>query len=206
MTASNALLLALAAGAALALAIAVQASRAYLGGGLWRVLVYALAAGAGAAAGWRIGGAETAAALAAGGAFAAGLIETDLRRLSLLDLHTAGFALAGLGVGLAAPAGPDFAAMLAGAAAGLAVFAGVRVFFERARGVAALGAGDILLAGACGIWTGWSAFGIWLLAACALAALLAIVRARGYEGLAKARIPLGAAMAASALAAAMFSA
>ena len=196
----------LAAAALFALAVSLWASRTYLGGGFARAGVYALAAGLGALAGWRLGGAEAAALLAAGAGFAAGLIETDLRRLTLLDLHTAGFALSGLGFGLAAPGGPAPVAMLAGGLAGLAVFAGVRVLFQRARGVAALGTGDILLAGACGLWTGWRAFGLWLLAACALAVVLALVRARGFEGLSKARIPFGAAMAASALGAAMLAA
>jgi leader peptidase (prepilin peptidase)/N-methyltransferase len=96
------------------------------------------------------------------GAALLALAVNDLRSGSLPDILTLPLLLAGIGWGIADHATVDHAA---GALLGLAMLALPAFAYERLRGRAGMGWGDVKLAGAAGAWVGWESMPLVLLAA-----------------------------------------
>lgn len=133
-----------------------------------------------------------------------GVFDVDWRTMLIPDAFTAAIALLGAAqVWRDGPAGPVDA--LAGAAMGGGLLWLVRALYSRARGREGLGLGDVKLAAAAGIWTGASAFSLYLFLASllgfAVAGLLAL-RARKLDM--QAAAPFGPALAAALVIVAAF--
>lgn len=95
----------------------------------------------------------------------------DARRRWLPDRLTATLALLGIAAGLAGLP-PGLTDRLIGGAAALLLFAFVRRGYRRLRGREGMGGGDVKLFGAIGLWLGWQALPMVVLAA-AMGGLLA---------------------------------
>jgi leader peptidase (prepilin peptidase)/N-methyltransferase len=120
------------------------------------------------------------------------IADLDRRRGLIADAHSALVAAAGLlGAGALAP---DLTVIdqALGLGLGLGVFAAVKVGVRMARGVDGLGGGDVLLAGAGGLWTGWLWFGPWVAIAAGATLAFAALTGRLAPG---ARIAFGPGLA-----------
>ncbi len=126
------------------------------------------------------------------------LAAIDLAAFWLPDRLTAALALAGLGTGLASLP-PDLTQRLIGGFAGYGALWLVATGYRALRGREGLGGGDAKLMGAIGLWLGWRALPLVLLAACLLGfAVLLLWRLRGRQVTAADRLPLGTLLAAAA--------
>jgi leader peptidase (prepilin peptidase)/N-methyltransferase len=149
-------------------------------------------------------GGDLISAACAGVALAALVVaaRTDLRFGVVADLTSALVAAAGLiGATRLNPALTLIDIGL-GAALSLAILGLAAGYGRLRRGQAGLGSGDVILAGACGLWVGPVAAAMALFAAAALTALIAIVRRVD----AQARLPFAPGLAAGYTAAAVFGA
>jgi leader peptidase (prepilin peptidase)/N-methyltransferase len=110
-----------------------------------------------------------------------------------LPLIPAGLAVAWIGIG------PPLDDRLIGAAAGFAALAAIAFLYRRLRGREGMGGGDPKLFAAIGAWLGWQQLPFVMLG-CGLLGLTAILlmRARGEDVSATARLPLGTLMALAA--------
>lgn len=123
----------------------------------------------------------------------------DARHLWLPDAITLPLALAGLAAAAVLPE-PTLAGRLAGAVLGYGALEGLRRGYRRWRGREGLGGGDPKLLGAIGAWLGAGALpGVVLIAACAGLAWAGMERLRGHPAGGTVPIPLGTALAVSAL-------
>ncbi|MGY6628142.1 MAG: hypothetical protein ACXIVL_06465 [Oceanicaulis sp.] len=132
-------------------------------------------------------------ALAALAGFAAGLACAnailDLVEGLVADIASFGIAVSGLGASvlMVLPGQTLTGALLMAAGGGLlaaGILWGVNAFYRWRRGQSGLGGGDIVLAGAAGIWAGVSLAGVSLLIACAATFLLALTTGRIRERIA----------------------
>jgi leader peptidase (prepilin peptidase)/N-methyltransferase len=116
----------------------------------------------------------------------------DLTAFRLPDAFTFPLIVAGLAVAVCLPGRP-VAAHLVGLIAGWGALAALAWAYERARGVAGVGAGDAKLLGAAGAWLGWQALPAVLVIACGVAFVWigVLAMARGRQVLAD-RIAFGA--------------
>lgn len=179
------------------------------------VITELVACAIGVAAGFVAPGAEGAAGAVFGWLLLA-LAALDVAALWLPNILTGTLALAGLAVGLSgiaapSPAGvnwelfsglkPDLAERLIGGVVGYAVLWLAAMLYRTARGRHGLGGGDSKMFGAIGLWLGWQALPLVLLAACLLglaaAVILALARRRWDNAV---RLPFGAMLAAAAFA------
>lgn len=125
----------------------------------------------------------------------------DLAAFWLPNVVTAAVAAAGVTSGLAGLA-PSMSDRLIGGAAGFGVLWIVAAAYRRARGRTGLGGGDPKLFGAIGLWLGWRALPVVMLAACMIGFTVVLVRrARGRPIRPTDRLPLGTLLAAAAFAA-----
>ncbi|WP_197417796.1 prepilin peptidase, partial [Sphingomonas sp. CCH21-G11] len=91
---------------------------------------------------------------------------------------------------------PRLTDRLIGGAAGFALLWSVAAVYQRLRGRVGLGGGDPKLFGAIGLWLGWRALPMVLLAACLIGLAVALVmRLRGRDVTATTRLPLGTLLA-----------
>jgi leader peptidase (prepilin peptidase) / N-methyltransferase len=159
-------------------------------------LAEALAAAIGAAAGLVVPGPEALAGSVFGWLLLASAL-LDWRAFWLPDRLTAALALAGAASAFAFPPAPVDRAI--GAAAGFATLWLVGAVYRLGRGREGLGGGDPKLAGAIGLWLGWRALPLLLLAASAvgLAAVLA-ARLAGRPVARDTRVPFGTLLALAA--------
>ncbi len=148
---------------------------------------------------------------AAGAAFGwllLALAALDLSAFWLPNVLTGALAVAGVAVGLAG-IGVPLEERLIGGAAGFGVLWLVSEAYLRLRGRRGLGGGDPKMFGAIGLWLGWRALPLVLLAACliglAVALALALWMRRGRPA-ATDRLPFGTMLAAAAFAVWMVSA
>lgn len=134
------------------------------------VLAFALGAGAGA-----IHGPVTAAATAGAASAGAVAVILDLRAGLVPDLSSAVIAVAGLAAAQYLNPALDWLTMLLGAASAAGVLGLAGAYMRWRRGVAGLGAGDLLLAAALGVWCGpqAAALGVGIAAGVTLAAAVA---------------------------------
>lgn len=122
----------------------------------------------------------------------------DLTAFWLPNPLTAALAVTGLGMGLVG-LGPAIEDRLIGGVAGFASLWMIAVAYRRLRGREGLGGGDPKLFGGIGLWLGWQALPMVLLAASliGLSAVLGL-RAGGYRMKATDRLPLGTMLAVAA--------
>ncbi|WP_231727385.1 MULTISPECIES: prepilin peptidase [unclassified Sphingomonas] len=119
----------------------------------------------------------------------------DLAAFWLPNWGNALLAVAGLASGVAG-LDPRLTDRLIGGAAGFALLWSVAAVYQRLRGRVGLGGGDPKLFGAIGLWLGWRALPMVLLAACLLGLAVALVmRLRGREVTGATRLPLGTLLA-----------
>lgn len=144
-------------------------------------------------------GALAASGLALLWALAAASTDADRRLMILPDAVTV--LTAALGLAAAVWASRDLGAAPLdaglGGALGLISFFVVRAGYKAWRGREGLGLGDVKYAGAAGLWTGASGFGLYLMTACALAVAAAgLIAARHRQAPdASAPLPFGPALA-----------
>jgi leader peptidase (prepilin peptidase) / N-methyltransferase len=122
----------------------------------------------------------------------------DLTAFWLPNPLTAALAATGLGMGLAGLM-PPIEERLIGGVAGFATLWVVAAAYRRLRGREGLGGGDPKLFGGIGLWLGWQALPLVLLAACliGLSAVLGL-RAGGHKLRGTDRLPLGTMLAVAA--------
>ena len=124
----------------------------------------------------------------------------DLRHLWLPDKLTVALALVAGGGGMLFAVPPAPVDRIIGGAAGLLSLALVAWGYRILRGRDGLGGGDPKLFGAIGLWLGWQALPLVLLAATSIALLGVVLLAlRGARVDATLRVPLGSALAAGAI-------
>ncbi|NIJ24531.1 leader peptidase (prepilin peptidase)/N-methyltransferase [Sphingomonas japonica] len=110
----------------------------------------------------------------------------------------AALAIGGLASGLAGLA-PGMTDRLIGGVAGFAALWLVATLYRRLRGRSGLGGGDPKLFGAIGLWLGWRALPLTLLAACVIGlGVVLVLRLRGNRLGGGDRLPLGTLLAAAA--------
>ncbi|MDQ0251375.1 leader peptidase (prepilin peptidase)/N-methyltransferase [Sphingomonas kyeonggiensis] len=128
------------------------------------------------------------------------LAALDVAALWLPNALTATLAATGLGTGLLG-LGPPLDERLIGGAAGFGVLWLVAWSYKRLRGRQGLGGGDPKLFGGIGLWLGWHALPLVLLAACliGLAGVLGLM-VGGHRVTATDRLPFGVMLAAAAFA------
>ncbi|WBQ12785.1 hypothetical protein L2D00_13155 [Hyphomonadaceae bacterium BL14] len=153
----------------------------------FRLIACGLSAGLAAAASATLMLAGAIPALAALAGLAAGLACAnailDLIEGLVADIASFGIAVTGLGAAvlMVMPGQALSEALLLAAGGGVLAWGllwGVNAFFRWRRGHSGLGGGDIVLAGAAGIWSGLPLVGISLLIACAVTFLLAFLSGR----------------------------
>lgn len=121
----------------------------------------------------------------AGAAIGAGLsaalvaVSLDLRLGLVPDIASAIIAIAGLGAAQNLNPGLDWIAMALGAATGAGVLALAGVYMKVRRGAAGLGAGDVLLAAAFGLWCGPHGAALAVAASAAVTLLAALATGKG---------------------------
>ena len=126
------------------------------------------------------------------------LAALDLEHFWLPDRLTATLAGLGIATGLVGIA-PPFVDRLVGGAVGFAVLAGIAFAYRALRGREGMGAGDPKLFGSIGLWIGWRALPVLLLAASLIGIIaLVLLRLSGRPVSATARVPFGTLLAAAA--------
>ena len=127
----------------------------------------------------------------------AGIGRVDASRFRIPDPLNAASFLVGCGNALATGSGMDLAALgqaLARAAVTALIFYGLKLFYERRRGLDAIGLGDVKLAAVAGVWLGPIPLSIAIECAAVTALLGALRRSqtRGRRLGRRGRVPFGA--------------
>lgn len=120
---------------------------------------------------------------------------TDVEHFRLPDVMTGLLALSGLGAGLAGLA-PDLMTRLIGGVAGFASLALIATAYRLVRKREGMGGGDPKMLGAIGLWLGWQALPLVLVAASGFGLIAVLLRyLRGQSIAGDVALPFGALLA-----------